>query len=114
MLCDRFPLSEIRSMDGSRTRGLSAASHSWAARWLLRLEKRYYAAIRSPDLLLILNVRPELALQRRPEDPPERIRQRAREIREVDWNASGALVVDADRPMNDVHRELKSWIWARL
>ncbi|MEE8508271.1 MAG: hypothetical protein V3T07_04340 [Myxococcota bacterium] len=114
VLCDRFPLPEIQSMDGRRTGSLSEASQTWPTRPLLRLEERYYATIAPPDLLLVLSVDPELARRRRPEDPEDRVRQRAQEIREVDWNATGAHVFDAARTMSEVHQSLKSWIWTRL
>jgi thymidylate kinase len=114
VLCDRFPLPEIRTMDGRSDGRLSAAARTRPARLLAGLEERYYAAITRPDLLLVLSVRPELALERRPEDPEDRVRLRAREVLEVDWAAVGAHVVDAERPDHEVHRDMKAWIWARL
>ncbi|UCE86399.1 MAG: hypothetical protein JSU66_01255 [Deltaproteobacteria bacterium] len=114
VLCDRFPLHELASMDGPRAGSLPGASRSRLTRLLTRLEERYYAAIGRPDLLLVLRVRPEVALGRRPEDPAVRVRQRAQEILEVDWSSAGAHVVNADRPMAVLHRELKSWIWTQI
>jgi thymidylate kinase len=114
VLCDRFPLAEIGSMDGRRARPSSEAPRAWPARWLADLEARYYASIARPDLLLVLRVTPDLAIRRRPEDPAERIRRRAEEVLRVNWEAAGARVVETDRPLAEVHREMKEWIWARL
>lgn len=114
VLCDRFPLPEIESMDGKRADRLSPARRPWLARRLIDLEERYYAAIAPPELLIVMRVHPDVALRRRPEDPEGRVRERALEILEVDGTAMGAHLVDADLPMREVHRELKSWIWARL
>jgi thymidylate kinase len=114
VICDRFPLPQIESMDGPRGDRFRAGSHSRLFAALARLERRYYARIGRPDLLLVLRVEPEVALRRRPEDPESRVRERAQEILEVDWRATGAHVFDANRPMAELHRELKSWIWKQL
>ena len=114
VLCDRFPLPEIRSMDGRRASRQAAPPRSWLARMPTRLEERYYGAIARPDLLLVLKVQPDAALRRRPEDPEGRVRERAREVLEVDWVEGDAHVVDAEQSISEVHRELKSWIWSRL
>lgn len=114
VLCDRFPLAEVRTMDGGREGHPSDAARAWPARLLAKLEARYYASIARPDLLLVLSVPPDLALRRRPDDPEDRVRRRAEEVLKVDWTAAGACVVDTDRPLPEVHREMKEWIWARL
>jgi thymidylate kinase len=114
VFCDRFPLSVVGSMDGLRARRQPSAAQRWPARMLNRLEERYYAAIGAPDLLAVLSVEPDRAVQRCPGDPARRVRQRAREILEVDWSATGARVFDANRPMTELHRELRSWLGSRL
>jgi thymidylate kinase len=114
VLCDRFPLPYIESMDGRRARGLAPAWRPWPVRMLIDLEERYYAAIPPPELLIVMRVHPDVALQRRPEDPEGRVRKRALEVLEVDGPATGAHLVDANVPMREVHRELKSWIWSQL
>jgi thymidylate kinase len=114
VLCDRFPLPSIESMDGRRARRLSPAWRPWPVRLLIDLEERYYEAIAPPELLIVMRLHPDVALRRRPEDPERRVRERALEILEVDGPALGAHLIDASLPMLEVHRELKSWIWTRL
>jgi thymidylate kinase len=114
VICDRFPLSDIESMDGRRTGRLVPAPQSRLARKLIEWEESYYEAIAPPELLVVLRVDPDVALRRRPEDPETRVRERALEILEVDGVAMGAHMIDAGMPMTKVHRELKSWIWTRL
>jgi thymidylate kinase len=114
VICDRFPLPQVESMEGPRAGRFPEVSRSRLSRALARLERRYYAGIGRPDLLLVLRVEPEVAVRRRPEDPERRIRQRAQEILEIDWTGTGAHVFDANRPMGELHRELKSWIWTQL
>ena len=82
-------------MEGAASDRFPVDSPSRLSRLLARLERRYYAAIGPPDLLLILRVEPELALRRRPEDPECRVRRRAEEILRVDWSKTPAHVLDA-------------------
>jgi thymidylate kinase len=114
VLCDRFPLPQLESMEGPRADRLPGASRSRLSRALTRLERRYYAGIGLPDLLLVLRVDPEVALRRRPEDPEKRVRERAQEVLSIDWSDTRAHVLDANRPMAELHRELESWIWTQL
>ena len=114
VLCDRFPLPEIQSLDRMRRGRSLSGPASWLARLLLRKEEGYYAGITWPDLLLVLGGRPDPASQRGPEDPEGRMRLHAREATRADGSESGIRVVEADRSVEEVHRELKSWIWSRL
>lgn len=113
VLCDRFPLPELPSMDGRRGAPPAAASRSRLAGLLGNRIERYNAGIGRPDLLAVLTIRPE-APQRRGEDPEERVRQRALEVLSTGWATVGARVLDAERSMSEVHQELKSWVWSRL
>jgi thymidylate kinase len=114
-VCDRYPLPELDLMDGSRTRGLGdAAGLSELSRRLLRFERRCYADIAYPDLLVVLRVDPELAVRRRPDQDAAFVRNRAVEVAAVDWERTPAVVVDANRPVDKVMAELRSLVWARL
>ena len=65
-MSDRMPLSQLRTMDGSRTSWLSgSAGLGYLARRLVALEMSYYAKIEPPDVLIVLRVDPAVAVQRR-------------------------------------------------
>ena len=115
VICDRFPLPQLSLMDALQVqRHTAAVSGGWLGPRLLALEERYYRAISSPDVLLVLRVDPDVAVGRKPDEPPEFVRARWREIWEIDWDGVAAHVVDAGRPPEEVLRRVKSLVWAEL
>jgi thymidylate kinase len=116
VVSDRFPLAEVRTMDGQKTDWLAEHEGSGAAvRWLASLERRYYEAFTRPDALIVLRVDPDVAVERkRDEEQPGFVRPRSEEIWSVDWAATSAHVVDAGQDLHEVERVLRRLVWARL
>lgn len=115
VICDRFPLPQLSLMDAPQVHHFTPAmSGGWLDRRLALLEQRYYRALTSPDVLVVLRVDPEIAVARKPEEPPDFVRARWREIWEVDWQAVPAHVVDASRSIPDVLAEVKAHVWSEL
>jgi thymidylate kinase len=114
-VCDRYPLPELDLMDGSRTGGLGdGAGLSGLSRRLLRFERRCYADIGHPDLLVVLRVHPDVAVRRRPDQDATFVRDRAAEVAAVDWERTPAVVVDANRSIGEVMAELRRLVWAHI
>jgi len=103
-------------MDGAVTgRARDTARFGPRFALLAARERRYYQRIGYPDLLVVLRVHPDVAVQRKAGIEPESmIRPRAEEIWQIDWNRTPAVVVDAGAPRDDVLSEIKSVIWSRL
>jgi hypothetical protein len=118
VVCDRFPLDSLRLMDGARTTEIFDVDGRPLARWLIDREADYYARILPPDLLLVLRVDPEIAVERRRgEEKEDFVRRRAAEVWEQDWGSVGAdsvVVVDAARPHPDVLADIRATVWAAL
>lgn len=115
VICDRFPLPEMISMDGPQVDWLTRTLPSRRfIRFLNRLEKRYYQAISRPDLLCVLRADPETAVERKTEESAASVRVRTKEIWEKDWNDSAAHVIDAGQAKAEVLRRAKELIWAHL
>ena len=117
VLCDRYPLPQLAVMDGPQVRRRAAQAGSEpgsVTRAAMRLEERLYAPMTEPDLLFVLQVPAEVSRRRKPEEDPWKVEERAREILEVDWRATGAVVLDASRPAEEVAGELKRRLWQRL
>jgi thymidylate kinase len=116
VITDRYPLPEITLMDGAATKEMSTSqSADRLVRYLARLEGRYYGTIARPDVLLVLRVDPDVAVERkRGLDAEASVRPRAEEIWRVDWEGLQAVVIDADRPKDEVIEDAKSAIWSRL
>jgi thymidylate kinase len=116
VISDRFPIARIRSMDGPATAALPRLREGSAVvRALARLEDRAYRRIGLPDVLVVLRVDPETAVERRRGiEPEDVVRRRAAEIAELDWEDLGAVVVDPTRPRDEVRAAIRSAVWARL
>ena len=115
-ICDRYPLPQVKRMDGPRLGHLEekAQSPSRFIQFLARMEKRYYRQISAPDFLIVLRVPPDIAVGRKVEEDAESVRKRSQEIWELDWQQTNAHVVDASRSQAKVLSELKSLIWSKL
>jgi thymidylate kinase len=115
VVCDRFPLPEITLMDGAVSARMPDPAH-WGSlvKYLADREKRIYARITHPDLLIVLRVAPDLAVQRRREAPESVLRPRSEEVWGIDWRGTSAVVIDAGRPKSEVLSEIRSVVWSRL
>jgi thymidylate kinase len=116
VVCDRFPLPQIRLMDAPATGSIPGARRSSVAvRLLARVEERYYARIGRPDILVVLRVDPDVAVRRREGiESEEMVRARAEEIWRLQWGDVPAVVVDAGQPRDAMLAEIKAAIWERL
>ena len=115
VICDRFPLAGVETMDGPMLEHLVEPSdRSNLVDKLVALERHYYQAITTPDVVIVLKLPPELALKRRPEDPPASVRARATEIWERVWDDRRVHVVDASRSASEVMTEIRSILWSAL
>lgn len=126
VLFDRFPFEKIKLMDGPLARRFVAdlavspnaaqalrpqpAGH--LAKWLVNLEEEYYKAIAEPDLVIVLLVDPETAVQRKTDEREHDVRERSTEVWRQNWSDTNAHVIDASRSKDEVLRELKQLIWA--
>jgi thymidylate kinase len=116
VICDRYPLPQVSGMDGAVTaRVMDPARWGRLAKALAAREKRYYERIGYPDILLVLRVNPDIAVQRKAGVEPEStVRPRSEEIWQLDWTDTPAIVVDASASRDEVLSEIKSLIWSRL
>jgi thymidylate kinase len=115
VVTDRFPLHQIKLMDGpiadpatEAARGRPFLAH--LARW----EKVYYERIEDPDVVVVLRIDPDVAVARRVDEDEDFVRTRCGEVWRVDWGGTGAVVIDAGRSRNDVLSEVKARVWSRL
>jgi len=116
VMCDRYPLPQVSLMDGAVTARMKDPSR-WGrwARSLATLERRYYDRIASPDILIVLRLDPDTAVERkRGVEPESSVRPRSEEIWRMDWRGTPAIVVDAAAPKDHVLSEIRSVIWSRV
>jgi thymidylate kinase len=116
VVCDRYPLPEVKLMDGAVTAHLDGRTRRGRLfEYLANLEKSFYDRIAHPDILIVLRVDPDLAvLRKRGEEQESFMRPRSEEIWRMDWRGTPAVVIDASRPKDQVLSDVKSVVWTRL
>ena len=114
-ICDRYPLPEIKLMDGPQVRRFAGDRISTRLiRLLIKAEERYYARLTQPDLLVVLRVDPDLAVARKTDENPVTVHPRSSEIWQLDWTRTRAHVLDSSQPQSVVLSELKALVWSSL
>ncbi len=115
VLCDRFSLPGIMAMDGPQVeRTTQNLKSNGFIKLLLKLEEKYYQQIMLPDLLAVLRVDPEVAVQRKADEDPGSVRARTTQVWALDWEKTPAHIIDADQSKAKVLSDLKTLIWSNL
>jgi hypothetical protein len=116
VVTDRWPLRQIATMDGPRTTWTLRTPDRFSRLTLriARAEQRIYDQIQPPDVLVVLRLDPEVAVARRFDEPSRYVRARNTEVYEADWSGSGAVVVDATLPPDEVLDAVRRAVWERL
>ena len=115
MVLDRFPLTQVKFMDGPHLARVTVnVPTTRFMKRLINMEEAYYRKMALPDLLIILRVNPEIAVQRKTDETEESVRARSTEIWELNWEQTNAYVIDANRPKEEVLKDVKQVIWSHL
>jgi thymidylate kinase len=86
-------------------------------RALARIEERGYRAFGLPDHLVVLNVDPVIAVDRKPDHLPELLAAKSQAVIELARSAElrhpevDVINVDASRPLEEVLTEVRSKVW---
>lgn len=114
-LCDRYPLPQVRLMDGPNiARTIKPENRNALVKRWLKVETNYYRRMMLPDLLIVLRVEPEVAVRRKTTESEHHVRVRSTELWEQDWTGTNAYVINASRPLDEVVSEAQSVIWSKL
>lgn len=114
-ICERYPTRENWALAGpSDAQGHALGATSKLAQRMRSWEHRYYERMSPPDLVFLLRLDAETAVARKPSEPAAYVRARARLTQETDWSRSGARIVDASQPLDQVVATLKAELWRTL
>jgi hypothetical protein len=118
VICDRYPQCQVMGFnDGpllsdwlDRPDGLLRAVAQW------EFTPYHWSEIYPPDLVIKLDVSPEIAIRRKPDDSSiERIRLRIDAIKSLRYPATTEVVtIDANDVVNQVLLKVKRVIWERI
>jgi len=117
VLADRFPQTQVLSFNDGPLLADLQQSGGRLARWSASREARAYqwANRYPPDLVIRLNVSPAVAVARKPEMTPEEVARRVEAVRSMTFGEGAKVVdLDADRPLEDVLREVKWIVWSAM
>jgi thymidylate kinase len=115
VISDRFPLPQVKYMDGPLAEMMTGGiKPNRLIRFMAWLEKKFYQGILPPDLLIVLKVDPDIAVQRKVDEEASSVRARSGEIWGIDWQQTSAIVIDASQPKAEVLSELKRLVWSNL
>jgi thymidylate kinase len=103
-------------MDGPRCEEAISVSKSnhWFLKVLINQEKYYYQQIQLPDLLIVLKVDPEIAVQRKVDETEISVRARSTEVWKLDWDKLSAFSVDASKSKSQTLSQVKEIVWEHL
>jgi len=116
VLCDRYPLPGFMKMDGPQCETAKSASKipGQFLEFLVSKEKYYYNQIQIPDLLVVLKVDPETAVQRKVDETESSVRARAGEVWDLDWKKLPAVEINANLPKAEALSQIKTLVWEHL
>ncbi len=115
VLCDRFSLPGFLATDGPRCQeALANKKVNRFLAFLTRLEAEYYSGIGLPDLLIVLKVDPEIAVQRKAEETEASVRARSTEVFSKDWAGLPAHILDASQPKSEILAQARALLWESL
>jgi len=121
VLCDRYPLASLHQVMMNSTRApMDGPRIAWKYKgqkmnritaYLSKLELKLYKKIRPPDYVLLLQVRPNVALKRKPDHTPQEIEPKTRAIKNMDRNGLQIIDIDANQPFERALLQVKQELW---
>jgi thymidylate kinase len=114
VLCDRYPMPDLHSMEACHGHRLQKARGRLARRWI-RLEREVHESIERPGLVFGLCVPPELASSRQPDDGVDFVSFRADEfLAYTEQHTQDMVTLDTSAPLAEVSRRLRRLVWQAL
>lgn len=114
VICDRYPQNQIMGFNDGPLLSRWLNHNSWFLRTLADWESTPYrwAEINLPDIVIKLEVTPEVALERKQDAGIEEYRRRADAIKSFTYPPVTKVVrINADLPLEEVLMQAKNSIW---
>jgi hypothetical protein len=115
VICDRYPQVQIEGYNDGPLLGGWLTSPSWIRRALARFERRIHdrAVLMAPDLIIKLDVPPQVAAKRRPEETLDELARRRNAVHTIHYgNRCRHIEIDASAPIEEVLLSVKRAVWS--
>jgi thymidylate kinase len=115
IITDRYPQSQIKGMNDGPLLNRWMDHKSKLLRWLANKELQVYqfADKNAPDLVIRLNVTPEVAAARKNDMTLEELDRRIEAVKSLQF-ATTVIDVDATKPLEEVMVEVTNVIWKKI
>lgn len=116
VICDRYPQIQVFGYNDGPLLGVWLNSTSSLRRALARFERQVYetAARLPPDLIIKLDLPPNVAAIRRPEETLDELTRRREAVRRMHFDRCQHVEIDASVPVDEVLRSAKWAVWNTL
>jgi hypothetical protein len=101
-------------MDGPQIGRWVSESSGWLPKLLCRWEADCYSMIMSPEVLFILKLPPETAVARKQDEGANYVRERSREVWNLDTTGLQYVPIDARLPAVEVAKSIRDAVWQRI
>ena len=121
IICDRYPSNVVGAADSPRldeSNEMGVWSHIY--RIMVRIERKIYASIPTPDYVIRLSVPLEVALSRNEQrrkkgnESDEYVRRRHEESNKASFPASFVYDISTEKPLEESVREVRKAMWNML
>jgi hypothetical protein len=118
VIFDRFPF--FSPLDGPEIHLIPDEKLFYLPQKLSMMEKRLYQQFNTLDQLLVLNVNPEVSVERKPDHPMETIQSKFEALSRLKTELSeqpgqfDRVQIDANMPLDQVNLALKRAVWSIL
>ena len=118
VICDRYPQSQIMGFNDGPLLANSKGNSSKLLHDLQQWEFESYhhmAETMPPDLVIKLNITPEVALTRKPETPSEVVHKKVAAVQALKFPSQTTVItLDAEQPLDKVLVKAKRAVWDSL
>lgn len=118
VIMDRYPQAQVPGHNDGPLLQRWNKSESRILQWLSKWEKSVYEQLHEtpPDIIIKLQTSPNTAKQRKPETPLQELKKKANTIEQIEYSDQECttVVVDTERDMDTVIRDIKNIIWENL
>ncbi|MGB2923919.1 MAG: hypothetical protein WBB82_01300 [Limnothrix sp.] len=118
VVCDRYPQTQFLGFNDGPLLGHENDHSSKLLKILRQWELRAYQQMTEtmpPDLVIKLNVTPEIALARKSDTPPDIVQRKVTAVKALAFPPQTTVIdINAEQPLNDVLVTAKRAVWENL